>query len=141
MPPGDRSEKSFPTVRSVFAGVAEWWRSRGHGYADDYEDARIARELGIGVGELHELVRRGRNSANLLTRRMAALHLDANALARSDGVLLRDLQRVCAVCESKGRCLRDLDRDPNDPAWEDYCPNEGPLNALRACASSGEATS
>src|SRR5580704_6235325 len=125
MQTGNRSDKPYPTVRSLIVGVAEWWRNRGHGDVGDLEESRIARELGLGVGELHELVRRGRNSANLLPRRMATLHLDADELARSDGLLLRDLQRVCAMCESKGRCMRDLGRDPNDPAWEEYCPNEG----------------
>jgi len=123
----DRSEKPYRAVRSLIAGIADWWRSR----RPLPEESRLARDLGIGVCEFHEIVRRGGDSANLLPQRMAALHLDATELAGRDGLLLRDLQRVCALCESKGRCMRDLARDPNDPAWEEYCPNEGTLNALK----------
>ncbi|MGP0091374.1 MAG: hypothetical protein ACLPKB_15670 [Xanthobacteraceae bacterium] len=124
----DRGENPYRAVRSLIAVVADWWRSR-RAYP---EESRIAHDLGIDASELREIVRRGRNSASLLPQRMAALHLDATELARSDGLLLRDLQRVCALCDSKGRCMRDLARDPNDPAWEEYCPNEGTLNALKA---------
>lgn len=127
MQPVDRGATPYRAVRSLMAAIADWWRDR-RPYP---EESRIARDLGLDASELREMVRRGHNSASLLPQRMAALHLDAAELARRDGLLLRDLQRVCALCESKGRCMRDLARDPNDPAWEEYCPNEGTLNALK----------
>jgi len=123
-----RREKPYRAFGSLVAVVADWWRNRTR----ELEEAPVARELGMDVCELHELRRRGEDSASLLPRRMAAMHLDATELARRDGLVLRDLQRVCALCESNGRCIRDLARDPNDPAWEEYCPNEGTLKSLQA---------
>jgi len=132
----DRGGTLYRAFRSLIAVVADWLRNRGRGYTDDREASRIARELGMGVAEFHEIVQRGRHSANLLSQRMEALHLDATELAQSDRLLLRDLQRVCALCEKKGRCVRDLARDPSDPVWKKYCPNEGSLSALKESKSS-----
>ena len=77
--------------------------------------------------------------AELLRRRMGALNLDAAELARLQPHVLRDFERLCAECKSRGRCVRELDEDlarnPADPAsqgWIDYCPNAAMLNMLSA---------
>jgi len=67
-----------------------------------------------------------------LTRRMAELDLDRNEVASVAPTTLRDLQRVCTMCESHRRCARDLGRDPADPTWEEYCPNVAVLKMLNA---------
>jgi hypothetical protein len=40
------------------------------------------------------------------------------------------MERLCTMCENKGRCARDLAADPNDPVWRKYCLNEQSLVAL-----------
>jgi hypothetical protein len=36
------------------------------------------------------------------------------------------------MCDCHRRCARGLERDPLDPAWQDYCPNATTLKALNA---------
>jgi hypothetical protein len=126
----------WPTIN----GLRQWWRSwreAKSGLSDlnsfgDYEVERTARELGTSVSELRVLTARGPESANLLLGRMAALDLDPKEVAATDLATFRDLQRVCTMCGSHGRCARELARDPNDTAWEDYCPNVATLKSLDA---------
>jgi hypothetical protein len=42
------------------------------------------------------------------------------------------MQRVCTMCSQKPHCGHDIDRDPSDPEWRDYCPNVDTLDALEA---------
>jgi hypothetical protein len=78
------------------------------------------------------LARLGPNATDLLERRMEALSLDPIAVSIAAPRTFRDLQRVCSFCETAGRCLRDLGRDPSASAWKDYCPNAKTLTALQA---------
>jgi len=73
----------------------------------------------------------------LLVRRMVVLNLDRNEVAAAEPCAFRELQRLCTMCESHGRCVRDLARDPADGAWEGYCPNAAMLKVLVALRSLG----
>ena len=90
----------------------------------------MARDLGMPTSELRNLANRGPEAADLLTRRMAALNLDSNEVGATAPGTLQDLQRLCTLCESHRRCARDLGRDPDGKAWEDYCPNVAMLKLL-----------
>lgn len=128
------------TSRPTFEGLRQWWRNwkaaRSSGaelqcFAEN-EVERMAQELGVSAAELRQLAKRGPNSADLLLRRMAALDLDANEVAARELAAFRDLQRVCTMCESRGRCARELARDPASPSWEEHCPNVETLKSLQA---------
>jgi hypothetical protein len=43
---------------------------------------------------------------------------------------MRDLQRVCSICDNKRACEHDLDRNPGSPAWRDYCANADTFAAV-----------
>jgi Family of unknown function (DUF6455) len=103
----------------------------------EQEVQRIARNSGVSVAEFRMLARLGPNATDLLERRMAALGLDSIAVSTAAPQTFRDLQRICSYCESPRRCLRDLARDPANPAWKDYCPNAKMLMALHAKAQRG----
>lgn len=124
--------------RSPFGAILRWWRDRARDPAaelkccGDEEVERIARDVGVSATELRTLAKRGPGAAGLLLRRMAALDLDRNEIARTERGTFQDLQRVCTMCESKRRCARELARDSADPAWKDYCPNAATLIALNA---------
>ena len=145
----------MPTLRrrmgSIAGSVAQWWQNwtrknssseleyySGEDMQGLARDMNI-RDLSISVAELRELARYGPDQADLLRRRMVALGLDPVALARSDGAVLRDLQRLCTMCRSHSRCARDLaSTDPVSEDWQDYCPNAAMLkmlNTLRICAN------
>lgn len=124
--------------------VGDWWRRRAairraHREldADPQETARIAHDVRLSPATLHDLACHGPEEADLLARRMATLRLDAADLARRDGAVMQDLQRVCTLCDSKGLCAAELDWRPEDPRWKEYCPNSGTLTMLQARRSGG----
>ena len=71
-------------------------------------------------------------SARLYVHKLGARHMvDPTVLiASATRLYQRDMERLCTMCESKGRCARDLSADPKDPVWRKYCPNEPALVAL-----------
>jgi hypothetical protein len=40
------------------------------------------------------------------------------------------MMRRCLGCGYREACAVDLERDPNNPVWETYCPNAGTLLEL-----------
>jgi hypothetical protein len=94
----------------------------------------MAREAGLTPRELARMSELRPDAAKLLPQRMAALHLDPEALAKNDPSTMRDLQRLCSSCASKKRCQRELISYSYDPAWRQYCPNSGTLEALQSVA-------
>ena len=91
----------------------------------------MAQDLGLSRDELHQMARMRPDAASLLLKRLEKLHLDAKALAIGEPAVMRDLQRLCSMCASKGQCQRDLARGSEDTSWRDYCPNEDTLIALQ----------
>lgn len=74
------------------------------------------------------------DSSDLLKRRMHALHLDPDDLARDPAGMAGIKPGLCARCAARGKCMRDLDDEFADPAWGDwrnYCPNATSLSFLR----------
>jgi len=72
----------------------------------------------------------GPDQAKLLERRMMALDLDPYELGLSEAALARLLQRRCGLCGSRDRCIHDLEQEPADPVWREYCPNATTLTTL-----------
>ena len=98
----------------------------------EVEIERIARDVRMSPTELRAVAKQGPEAANLLLERMAVLDLDPAEVAQVGPETFRDLQRVCSLCESKRRCMRDLAHDAAAPQWQDYCPNAQTLMALDA---------
>src|SRR5262245_34703998 len=68
---------------------------------------RSARELGISARDLKDLTARGPEAADLLYQRMTALGLSEADVKRIAPGILRDLERTCSCCGSKGICERE----------------------------------
>jgi hypothetical protein len=96
---------NYPVVESVIDLFARWLQHRREIVecytCDATEYARIATDLGVSPSELDQLVRRGPHAADELPKMMAVLGLDAKAIARAQPLVIRDLERVCALCEQK----------------------------------------
>ncbi len=123
--------------RTLGAMLAEWWRTwrqQRTALAElencSSEVKRVAHDLALTPGELRVIAAKRPDAADLLPHRLAALDLDPRTLAVTEGVVLRDLQRLCTICESKGRCARDLADDTLSSDWRDYCPNAETLKSL-----------
>jgi hypothetical protein len=126
--------RHYPVVESVIDMFARWLKHRREIVescgCDSEEYARIARDLNVSTGELDALVRRGAHAADELPKMMAALHIDRQAVARVKPLVMRDLERVCSLCEQKRRCDRELAGKTAAGQYEDFCPNAPTLTAL-----------
>jgi hypothetical protein len=143
MPVTGASRTAFPYVNSFVSALGHWLRKRRSAGQDrrgidewsNYEVERIAQDVGLSSQDLREMMQLSPDAAKLLLRRMSMLHLDTDELAKSEMDVMRDLQRVCSTCGSKRQCRIDLARDPENPVWRRYCPNEGTLVELQSNAA------
>ena len=118
--------------------VVRWWRNWKSTRSNiaqleqcgPDEVNRIAHDTGLASHELRALAGKWPDSADLLNHRLHALGLDTTAVSGAAPHVLRDLQRTCSMCDSKGTCARDLARDERDPRWQTYCPNVATLDAV-----------
>ena len=126
--------KNYPVVESVIDLFARWLEHRREiaelCTCDAISREKIAIDLGVSPGELDQLVRLGPHAADELPKMMAALGLDAKAIARAQPLVMRDLERVCALCARKDRCDLDLAAGTAAPHYKEYCVNAETLAAL-----------
>ena len=94
------------------------------------EVKRIAHDVGLDTHELRALAGKWPDSADQLSDRLHVLGLDAATISATEPRVMRDLQRTCSMCGSKGECTRDLEHNENDPRWRTYCPNVTTLDVL-----------
>jgi hypothetical protein len=135
--------KTYPAFNSVIAAFRDWVRHRKLirqcrqrlDACDTNEIARIARDVGLSSSDLRHMAELGPDAARQLLDRLAVMHLDADALTKREPSTMRDMQRLCSSCASKKRCQLDLMLVPNDPAWRQYCPNAGTLDAVQSEAA------
>ena len=90
----------------------------------------------MGSSELRAFVRHSNNKDSLLARRMVALGLDPYEAALSDPALVRHLQKLCTLCDSRECCLQEFTRTSNGSvlknheSWRDYCDSALALDLL-----------
>ena len=96
---------------------------------------RIAGELRMSSADLEALVRRGPHAADELPKMLKALGIDQEALVRTEPLVLRDMERVCALCNQKHRCDRDLAAGTAASHYEEYCANAPTIDGLGPLAS------
>jgi transcriptional regulator with XRE-family HTH domain len=91
---------------------------------------RIAGDLRVSPTDLDELVRKGPHAADELPKLLKALGIDQADLARTQPLVLRDMERVCALCHSKRQCDRDLAAGTSAEHYEGYCLNAPAIDVL-----------
>ena len=121
---------------SLWTWIAAWWQAKTRQHEMDNLDPAVAsdisRDLGTTAGELRALAGKWPDSSSeLLHRRLQALDPDSAELARKHPAAARDLAVHCSLCADQTRCRHDLDRNPDDPAWREYCVNAVTLTALK----------
>jgi transcriptional regulator with XRE-family HTH domain len=126
--------KPYPRVQFLIDTFAQWLKHRRElseiRQMDREDFERIAGDLRISPGELDELVRRGPHAADKLPQMLKALGIDEAALSRSEPLVLRDMERVCAMCKDKPRCHRDLAAGTAGAHYEEYCLNAPTIDHL-----------
>jgi len=137
-----------PQASFISRTIARWRRNwaRARSNLFDLQDCsaeerdRIARSLGISSAELRLIASGSPDRLDLLRRRMMALRLEPDGIARAEPATFAELHRLCTGCESRGRCALDLTDQSIDPAsgdWREYCPNARTLSVLctlKACS-------
>jgi transcriptional regulator with XRE-family HTH domain len=131
--------KPYPAVQLLISTFADWLKHRRElnelRQMDRTDFERIADDLLISPGELDELVRRGPHAADELAAMLRALGIDARKLARSEPMLLRDMERVCAMCNQKSQCDRDLIAGTAAEHYKGYCLNAPAIDRLDRTAT------
>lgn len=72
----------------------------------------------------------GDKHGELLDCRVSMLGLDIYAIESGHRETFDEIRRQCMSCGYREACAVDLQRDPNSPVWETYCPNSGALIEL-----------
>ena len=119
---------------TLFGKFADWLR-----YRRELSEARrlnrtdidaIARDLRVSAGELDRLVAAGPHSADEMPDMLKALGIDADDLARTEPLMVRDMQRVCSLCRDKPHCHSELAAGTAAEHYREYCPNAPTIDAL-----------
>jgi transcriptional regulator with XRE-family HTH domain len=137
--PMTAQSKSFPATQFLIDRFADWLKHRRElnelRQMDRADFDRIAEDLRVSPVELDGLVRRGPHAADELPAMLRALGIDANKLARTEPMLLRDMERVCAMCNQKSQCDRDLIAGTAAEHYEGYCLNAPTIDRLDKTAT------
>jgi len=124
----------YPRVEMLINTFGDWLKHRRElnemRQLDRSDFDRIANDLRVSPGDLDELVRQGPHAADELPKLLGVLGIDEEALARTQPLVLRDMERVCALCHHKGQCDRDLAAGTAGEHYEGYCPNAPTIDVL-----------
>lgn len=126
-----------PQINSVAAAVANLVKQWKEVAANARElaalgaaMANVAEDLGLAPAELRALASKGANAARELPCLLEAVRINIQTLAEKDPLVLRDLQRVCTMCDQKSTCNREIVAGTASTNYRQYCPNAGTLDAL-----------
>ncbi|MFY9953475.1 hypothetical protein [Bradyrhizobium sp.] len=126
--------KPYPRVELLISMFADWLTHRRElseiRQMDRTDFDRIASDLRISPGELDALVDRGPHAADELPKLLKALGIEEADLARTEPLVLRDMERVCALCHHKRQCDRELAAGTSAEHYTGYCPNAGTIDSL-----------
>jgi hypothetical protein len=95
------------------------------------EFGRLAHDIGVSSGELQRMVEAGHDPARL-SEMLRALGLDEAVLRRAEPAMLRDMQRLCSLCDTTGTCRHALDAGIAPTTYRSFCVNAATLEALKA---------
>jgi len=128
------ASRPYPIVQDLIESFAGWLKHRREmnemRQLDRADFDRIASDLRIAPDDLQELVRHGKHAASELPKMLEQLGISAEALGRAQPLLLRDMERVCSLCNNKGQCDRDLADGTAAENYHGYCGNAATLESL-----------
>lgn len=126
--------KPYPVVETLVNTFNDWLKHRRElseiRQLNTVEFDRIASELRVSPTDLNELVRQGPHAADELPKLLKLLGIEEEDLAHTQPLVLRDMERVCALCAHKSQCDRDLDDGTLAEHYEGYCPNAPTIDVL-----------
>lgn len=127
-------EHPYPRVELLIDTFGDWLKHRRELREMREMDAanfgRIANELRMSSADLEALVRQGPHAADELPKMLKALGIDQEALSRTEPLVLRDMERVCALCNHKHQCDRELAAGTAPAHYEEFCNNAPTIDGL-----------
>lgn len=140
--PDDDSDVRHVTARGrmrrLAGRVRDWWRrqemARRVLEVDAHERGRLSQDLGIAEGDLFGLLRATPAGETQLPRMMRRFGLDTTVMHSATRSMVRDLQRVCAMCPHKRRCAHALAANAPARVCRGFCPNAAALDELSSNA-------
>lgn len=128
------ASRPYPIVQDLIESFANWLKHRRElselRQLDRSDFERIANDLRIAPDDLEDLVRHGHHAADELPKMLEQLGISAERLGRAQPLLLRDMERVCALCNHKAQCDRDLADGTAAENYHGYCGNAATLESL-----------
>jgi hypothetical protein len=132
-------EKPYPVVDLVIETFGDWLKHRRElkemREMDVVNFGQIATDLRISPADLEALVRQGPHAADELPKMLRALGINQADLARTETLVLRDMERVCSLCGHKRRCGHELATGTAAAHYEEYCANAHTIDGLGKPAS------
>lgn len=127
-------DNPYPVVDRMIESFADWIKHRRElremREMDGISFGQIAGDLRISSADLEALVRQGPHAADELPKMLQALGIDQADLVRSEPALLRDMERVCSVCNHKRQCGHELAAGSAAAHYEEYCGNASTIDGL-----------
>ncbi len=121
----------------IMTTVTEWVRfccsalgARQEPGASASADVASPAPMSIASRALDQAIADWPNSAALLRKMMIALGLEPDAPALLDHAALEELRQLCATCEHKTECARDLAQGTAAENFYAYCPNARVLDSI-----------
>jgi adenylate cyclase len=138
MPDRDNQQPSYSAAELVLGAIANWVNkfrntiglNNEFGQCGPDEVMQAAKDLGVTPNQLRELVSKGPGAADLLQKMLVALHVDPEALADTDPLIMRELQRLCITCGDKKRCEHEFANGTAANHFREFCPNALTLETL-----------
>jgi len=96
---------------------------------DPKQVEEIARDMNVTASDLYRLDQSGTEPV-LMPQRLSQEGVDPAVIQAEWPSVWKDLQRVCALCNSRKLCQEELDDMPQSQHWRGYCSNENTIHAL-----------
>jgi hypothetical protein len=132
--------RPYPRLELLLSTFSDWLKHRRElnemRRLDRADFDRIASDLRVSPHDLEELVRHGPHAADELPKLLKALGIDESDLASAQPLVLRDMERVCALCQHKVQCDSDLAAGTSADHYQGYCPNAPTIERLDEATAS-----
>jgi hypothetical protein len=128
--------KPFSRVEFLINAFSRWLEHRRQlsemRQMDRTNFEQIASDLRLSTDTLEDLVQKGPHAADELPKLLQALGIDEAGLASSNPLMLRDMERVCSLCQRKGECDRDIIAGTSAEHYKAYCLNAPSIEEIQA---------
>lgn len=121
-------EKSF--FERIMSKLDEWSRVSEIDRMSAEDVRHLAHDIGLNANDLTRLAHAEPDAANLLYKRLEQLGVSMAEIEALGIGEHRDMERSCSLCGDRNQCAHDLTERPDDPSWQQICPNRATFEAL-----------